>query len=385
MKNRIATSFPLFGQNLDIGFSLNYTSNEIDRNLPGSMGANTGFHKSEEFQSILSFHYQIRFCERMLTTVNLPLNYYQYSTNNFTTQALKGSKPVMTPSVSNYFTINHLWKVHMQLGYDWNYGDFLFNTASPFLRSHRMTYIPSNHIPTRTSYFIGTGLKFGDLSEMIFLDFNALYRIFQFNYVSKLAHTADRSFYTTESKNNTGRMMLFNTNVSKTFIPAQLVLTLTPTFTQTTSMMIQQDLLINNKSNIASFTFKAELKKIKNIYINYQLAGRMSWQDNNLTDKRIRKDMMQKLTVFYFPQKNIDLSATSEYTLLEMNKDQYATYAFADLKGRYKHKRAEFELAINNILNSSLYSRMSFSSVNSTLQRVPLREREFLFSVILKF
>jgi hypothetical protein len=378
-KNTISTTLY---RNLDAGLSLNYKSNAIGGKTIDTF-VETDFHKSEEYHSAASFSYQLKPNDKITTTINLPLNFYRYSitAGNNKTQ----NKFIPTPSVSNHIAINYLWSVYMHLGYDWNYGDFLFNMATPFLRSHRTTYIPSNIIPSHENYFITTNVKFKSVLALLFFDIGFIYRTMQYNYIPKTFHTADMSFYTTESRSNSGNMLMINANISKTFTPVQLVLTVTPSFTQMGSMAIQQDILIKNKSNFATLALKAELKKIKNIYISYQTLGKMSWQDNNLTNKRIRNDLEQQLTLFYFPRKNIDLSVNTEYTLLEMDENRYTAYTFTDLKGRLTLKSVEFELALNNIMNNKTYSRMSISSVNSTFQRIPLRGREFILSASLKF
>jgi hypothetical protein len=374
-KNMISTTLPLFGHNLETGVKLNYKTNAIERKFVDA----AIFYKSEEYHGAMSFIYQIKSKDRITTTVNLPLNFYRHIVNTE-----NHNKFIATPSVSNNIPINYLWTVRTRLGYDWNYGDFLFNTASQFLRNHRTTYIPSNIVPIRAGYFIGTIIKFSNLSELLFFDINIMYRSLQYNYLPKISHTANMSFYTTESRNNSGKTIMINANMAKT-VPMQLVLTITPNFTQTESMMIQQDNLIKNKANVATLALKAELKKIRNIYISYQALGRTSWQNNNLTDKRIRNDLEQRGALFWFPRKNIDLSATAEYTLLEMDKKHYTACTFVDFKGRLKLKRIEFELMINNILNNRTYSRLYFSSVNSMFQNVPLRGREFILSMSLKF
>jgi hypothetical protein len=362
---------------------LNYKSNTIGGKTLDTP-VNTNFHKSEEYHSAASFSYQIKSKKQMITTINLPLNFYRYIITTETTKTL--NKFIVTPSIINYIPINYLWTIRTHLGYGWNYGDFLSNMTTQFLRTYRTTYIPSNIVPTHENYFIGTNIKFKNLPKLLFFDIGFTYKLAQYNYISKAFHTANMSFYTTESyNNNSGNMFIINTNISKTFSPMQLTLTISPNFSQMESMMIQQNNLIKNKSNIATIALKAELKKIRNIYIRYQALGKISWQDNNLTNKQIMNDLEQRVTLFYFPSKNIDLSLTTEYTLLEMNENRYTAYTFSDLKGRLKLKKTEFELAINNIMDSKTYSLISFSSVNSTFQHIPLRRREFMLSMSLKF
>ena len=385
-KNKISTSFLLFGQNLDMGLTFNYKLNGIEENLLKPVYTdNNDFHKSEEKQSILSFNYQIRNGSQFVTTLNIPVNYFQYEIENSQSHVLEDRKLIITPTLSNYYTINYLWKINFRLGSDWNYGDFLFNSANQYLRNHRVTYIPSSFIPNRKSFFIGGGIKFADLSKLLFFDSNLMFRILNFNYASKIFHTPEMSFYTIDPHNNIGQMLVFNTNISKSFIPSKLALTLSPNFTQLTSMMIQQDSLISNKSNVASITLKAELKKIKNFYVNYQISNHLSWQNNKLTNKLTRNDIEQKLIIFYFPKKNIDLSSTAEMNLLEMDDNEYFTFTFVDFRGRYKYKNCEFDLSMTNILNNNKYSRIYYTSVNSTFQTIPLRGRECLFTVKFKF
>jgi hypothetical protein len=378
-KNTISTT--IF-KNLDAGLNLNCKSTAIGGKTVDTP-VDIDLHKSKEYHSAMSFSYQLKSKNRITATVNMPLNFYRHIITAGNSKTL--NKFIATPSVSNHIPINYLWSVSTRLGYDWDYGDFLFNMANQFLRTYRTAYIPSNIVPARESYFIATNVKFKSVLALLFFDIGFMYRLAQYNYMPKTFHTAGMSFYTTESRNNSGTMFMINTNVSKTFTPIQLALTITPNFTQTGSMMIQQDNTIKNKSNLATLALKAELKKIRNIYISYRTSGKISWQDNNLTGKRIRSDLEQRLALFYFPKKNIDLSVTTEYTLLEMDENRYTAYTFTDLKGRLKLKSVEFELALNNIMNNKTYSLISFSSVNSTFQRIPLRGREFILSASLNF
>lgn len=220
---------------------------------------------------------------------------------------------------------------------------------------------------------------------MLFFNFAASYSINKLNYMYETSNTENWSYYTTTGRDNLNRQILLVSNMSKTFAPIKTVLTLSPSFSQNSSKLIQQGNLIKNKSNNASLSLNIEVKTIKNASITYFAKGKVAWQNNNLTEKVYLKDWIQTLSVYYFPTKDIDLSAHSDYTISEIRKGDYNSNFFLDIMAKYQHKQVELSLSANNLLDKDYYSVTFLSTVNSTYQKLPLRGREFLFSTKFRF
>ena len=60
-------------------------------------------------------------------------------------------------------------------------------------------------------------------------------------------------------------------------------------------------------------------------------------------------------------------------------------FTFCDFAGSYQYKRLEFSVAVNNIFNTTLFTLKTLSAANSYEQQIPLRGRDFLVSLRVKF
>jgi hypothetical protein len=388
-KNGLSTSFDLFRQQFGIELDVEYELNGLKGELPDIEVADLNLssinNQMETFRSNLSFRYQIKSRKRTITNINIPVTYHRYTVRNRYDKPLTNSRIVPNISIMNAFKINNLWELKTGLGYHWNYGDCLPLLGNAFFRSDRTIYIPSGTIGERGSYSASVAIKHGNLSELFFFNLAIIYGINQSNYIPKTYNTQDLSYYTTEAGNNTENRLSLNANISKSFVPTGLALTVTPDFTQNKALFMQQNILMENTSNTARLSLKLEYKNLANTGIVYHAAGGMHWNDNSYSDRMILKNSQQRITVFYFPKKNIDISADFDYTLYEIEKNRYSSCYFFDLKCRYKYKIIEFEFAANNIFDNTAYSITYLSTVNSTFQSLPIRGREFLLSATLKF
>lgn len=73
------------------------------------------------------------------------------------------------------------------------------------------------------------------------------------------------------------------------------------------------------------------------------------------------------------------------HTLYEKARGEYLPFLFCDFTGSYQYKRLEFSVAVNNIFNTTLFTLKTLSAANSYEQKIPLRGREFLVSLRVKF
>jgi hypothetical protein len=391
--NSIATSFDLFRQRFGIEFNIEYKSDKTksklsDFDIPNLNYEGVNFsninNRIDDFQSAVSFSYEIR-KKNSVTNITLPLAYKIYTVWNLRDKSLTDSRIIPSPSIRNVFKINNQFEFMTGLRYQLDYGDCFPLLDYSFFRSHRVIYIPSGIFGKRGNYSASAGMKYNNLPEMFFFNLIIIYGINRYSYISKTFNTPNWSYYTTEAKNNTGTQLSLNANISKSFIPVGLALTVTPNLSQVKSTFIQQNILMKNKGYNGRLSLKLEYKNIKNTNIACKTTGGVSWNDNDLMTKMVLKNLQQNVTFYYFPQKNIDISAHFDYTLYEIEKNRYSSNYFLDLKCRYKYKRLEFEFSANNIFDNDIYSLTRLSSVNSIFQSLPMRGREFLLSANMKF
>ena len=326
-KNRISTSFNLLGQQLDIGLNITYKQRNLDNGILSS--ENTGLNdlnmndlknKTEQLQIGIHPSYQIKNGNKIITTINIPVAYSKYKTKNHSEKSLSDERILFMPTITNNYIINHHWELYTRFGYDYRYANDNSLLSNPYFRNYRTIYIPSGKLNSSRNYNISSRIKYKDIIKLLFFNINVLYRISRFDYINRSYNTDEWSYYTTEEMNNTGTQLMINSDLSKTFIPIKLTLTLNPSYTRIKSEFIQQNILINNIGNTASLGIKAEVKALKKANITYQINGKATWNENNLSDNVVLKNLIQKLSIYYFPNKNIDISANADYTLLEQEK-----------------------------------------------------------------
>ncbi|MDR1372405.1 MAG: TonB-dependent receptor [Dysgonamonadaceae bacterium] len=391
-KNRIATTFMLAGNTLGVGANLNYEFNDIDVKLP-ILEISDNLQEMQHFENVFSEHtsllysdltlsYQIKYGNKSNTTFTVPFVLYSHSAD----KSGRNNKTGITPSVSNSLKINHQWETNIRTGYDLDYGKpFIVMIDNPFFRNHRQFYIPSGIIGERKGFHISSNLKYNNLVDMVFYNFSVLYRRNTSNYISKSHNTSDWSYLTTELKDNIGSQLIALMNFTKSFIPVRLVVTLTPQYTKIRSALIQQNTLFRNRSNVASLTMKLDSKYFRRFTVSYQAKGNAVWNDNNINNRLILKDLQHRMVVWYFSFKNFDVSLNGEHSLLEREKGRFDSYIFADFKSRYLLKKMELEFTVNNIFNNRHYAVTNLAGINSTFREFPLREREFMLSARMSF
>lgn len=388
-KNRISSSFNLFKNRLDIGFYTIYKQKKFANKLQ-SQATDTGLDFSP-FQDIqtsrlqigLAPTYQIQTNNRNLFFIlELPVEYSKYSIKN---NERKDEKIIFSPSFSNTYQINHQWETYTKIGYNFDYLNDLSLLNTPYFSGYRAIYVPSNTFNSSENVYVAGRIRYRDIVNMFFFNLNVLYRLSQYNHINVFYNTNEWSYYSTREQAEKGQLFSVTSDLSKTFTPYKLSVTITPTYTRLSSSIIQQNIQVENISNIVSTSANIEWKAISQLSLNYRATGRMMWNKNNMTEKRPLKNLVQNIGLYYFPNKNIDLSVASDYVIYEREKNKYSKFFFLDFKGMYRYKRMEYGFMASNLLNNGLFSLTELSSVNSYTQQIPLRKREFLLFAKFKF
>jgi hypothetical protein len=392
-KNKISTAFDFFSNRLDLGLDFNYIqrnikSDSIIHNIDESLLHNLKFNKinsnNQEIHIGISPTYQIK-NKSVITTFEIPFSYRRYNTYKSGIRSTSYDKFIFSPTIKNYFKINNFWELNSRIGSDWKRSTELSLLSNPFFRNYRSVYIPAGTLNFRRSYTGTSRIKYDDLIEMIFFNFQIMYSLDNLNYMPEMFHTEDISYYRTINIGNTTRQLIVNSSFSKTFIPLKLSITFSPSYTLMSSKILQNGNFIHNKGNSLGLSIKTEYKAINNVSLNYNIHSNGVWNDNNLSNKDVLKNFTQNLIVFYFPSKNIDLSLNTEHTLMETEKDKYSNYFFLDVKTKYRLKKIEFSASVSNLFDKDTYSVTYLSTASSLYQHIPLRGREFLFTISAKF
>lgn len=380
-KNKIGTSFNVLRNKLNVDLMATYKQKSITGNLLHPEMEIKQHAKIRRLQVGLDPTYQVRnSTNNLFISVKLPVSYDSYSISNHSNE-----KILFSPSISSTWQMNHKWETFIRIGYRYDYANDISLLDSLYFTGYRTIYIPNNVLNHNSGLFLASRVQYKDIVNMFFFNLNAIYRLENRNYVNAFYTTEEYSYYTTKSQNDKGEILSIVSDVSKKLTEQSLSIGLSTSYTMAKSNIIQQNIFTKNISNTASVSTQIDWKPCENMDIIHNATGRISWNNNNLTETKPLKDLTQNLKLFYFPTKKIDILLNCDYIIYENTQNQYLNFFFLDIKGRYIHKRTEFELNLNNILNNNSFSISELSSVNIYSQQIPLRQREFLFSVRFNF
>ncbi|MDR0843897.1 MAG: hypothetical protein LBN71_01640, partial [Tannerella sp.] len=88
---------------------------------------------------------------------------------------------------------------------------------------------------------------------------------------------------------------------------------------------------------------------------------------------------------YYFPNKKLKFKAQAEYLYNEITTSAHSQSVFVDLEINYTHKRLEYALAWNNILNQKEYAYTLYNGLDTYQYNYRLRPQSILASVIFKY
>lgn len=394
-RNKITSSYTLFKHRMTIGLFFTYKQRDLtnamwqserDEFLPKELDLRNIADKTEWTQAGISSNYQLKGKNsQWIMTIDMPVAYSKYKQENRKEKTFSDERILFQPAISGNVRISHLWEAQARLGYDYKYADDKSLLNHPFFRDYRTVYIPSGALNSSRNYTVNAWIRYKSILNLLFFNFNFLYRFIDSDYINKSFHTAELSYRSTEKYDNKGGQLLLSGDLSKTFSPLKLLFTLNPAYSRLTSKFIQQDLLFSNTSHIATLSFKADMKTIPKTALIYHTTGDILWNENNISETNTLKSIKQKIVLYYFPNKKIDLSAALTHSIHELQKNEFTSFLFIDLTGKIKIKKAEINLIATNLLDRKNYSVTYLYTVNTARQRLPLRGREFLATLKFNF
>lgn len=182
------------------------------------------------------------------------------------------------------------------------------------------------------------------------------------------------------------RMLIVYATADKTFTSTGLALKGALNYTRHHLPIEQNNLQETVKSNVVTTALTVRWNKIAWLMFSDEPTLNISWQD------KYRHSSSYTLHSFFniarvglFPCEAVSLTATCEYSALQVDKSHYARNAFADACVTIKAARkVEIALQASNIFNREQYIEAYFSGFDYRYYSVPLRPRELLLSVKFK-
>ncbi len=376
-KGTLSTKFLLFRNYLDLGVKAYYHNNSYDYN---------GNTHHQDLNVIFSPSYYVKYGKRSGLTIALPIG-WMYARLLPVNESIKNRGFF---SFSPEFSINHVFSDELSLGFSASIGNS--NDTKPFyspdfLRiGYRTVYLYDSNLYKNTDYLLSLRLKYRNLASMFFSNLSVSYSngkresYFHYDYTDSL-----NIIRQIQGENNY-KTFIINGMADKTFVDAGLSLKTEITYNQNSYLLSQSSELMNNKSHVLSAMVSSTFHKYKWLKLILDATGTLFWEKNSYHDSETLSSVNANASIYLFPFKGFEIKLKCQSLTNEISESHYKSLTLFDASMHYKiNKTWEIGLTGTNLLNRKLYSVTQNSGLNSYNTLLPLRGREVLAKLLLRF
>lgn len=376
-KGTLSTKFLLFRNYLDLGVKAYYHNNSYDYN---------GNTHHQDLNVIFSPSYYVKYGKRSGLTIALPIG-CMYARLLPINESIKNRGFF---SFSPEISINHVFSDELSLGFSASIGNS--NDTKPFyspdfLRiGYRTVYLYDSNLYKNTDYLLSLRLKYRNLASMFFSNLSVSYSngkresYFHYDYTDSL-----NIIRQIQGENNY-KTFIINGMADKTFVDAGLSLKTEITYNQNSYLLSQSSELMNNKSHVLSAMVSSTFHKYKWLKLILDATGTLFWEKNSYHDSETLSSVNANASIYLFPFKGFEIKLKCQSLTNEISESHYKSLTLFDASMHYKiNKTWEIGLTGTNLLNTKLYSVTQNSGLNSYNTLLPLRGREVLAKLLLRF
>lgn len=376
-KGTLSTKFLLFRNYLDLGVKAYYHNNSYDYN---------GNTHHQDLNVIFSPSYYVKYGKRSGLTIALPIG-WMYARLLPVNESIKNRGFF---SLSPEISFNHAFSDEFSLGFSASIGNS--NDTKPFyspdfLRiGYRTVYLYDSNLYKNTDYLLSLRLKYRNLASMFFSNLSVSYSngkresYFHYDYTDSL-----NIIRQIQGENNY-KTFIINGMADKTFVDAGLSLKTEITYNQNSYLLSQSSELMNNKSHVLSAMVSSTFHKYKWLKLILDATGTLFWEKNSYHDSETLSSVNANASIYLFPFKGFEIKLKCQSLTNEISESHYKSLTLFDASMHYKiNKTWEIGLTGTNLLNRKLYSVTQNSGLNSYNTLLPLRGREVLAKLLLRF
>ena len=376
-KGTLSTKFLLFRNYLDLGVKAYYHNNSYDYN---------GNTHHQDLNVILSPSYYVKYGKRSGLTIALPIG-WMYARLLSVNESIKNRGFF---SFSPEISINHVFSDELSLGFSASIGNS--NDTKPFyspdfLRiGYRTVYLYDSNLYKNTDYLLSLKLKYRNLASMFFSNLSVSYSngkresYFHYDYTDSL------NIIRQMQGENNYKTFIINGMADKTFVDAGLSLKTEITYNQNSYLLSQSSELMNNKSHVLSAMVSSTFQKYKWLKLILDATGTLFWEKNSYHDSETLSTVNANASIYLFPFKGFEIKLKCQSLTNEISESHYKSLTLFDASMHYKiNKTWEIGLTGTNLLNTKLYSVTQNSGLNSYNTLLPLRGREILLCLLLRY
>lgn len=385
-KNVFGTGFPVLNHRVGIEGAVNYSNklynmHSITHEFTDSIPEFSKSHRTICQYGILP-NINFRWLDNAINlTIKGDTWYYSHEGREKDT---RHKRTIFLPSLATSFNITHKLETRLNLNKNFDYIDGISLLDNPFFQTYRSIYIPSHTVNYRSGYSVFYTLKYKDIPNLLFGNFNCIYRKFHSNYTPESYNTQNWSVLTYLTRPSNFSMFRIQAEINKNFSTTRTTMVISPIYTRHYSEVIQQNIFAKNIHSIYELKVNISNHNLRWLYVDYCFSGKLLKNKNTFTSYKPLLHFNQIAKLSIYPIKNFKIETSGECHNLEHPNGFHNTF-FCDMDMSYDFKRFGLSFNASNIFNIKEYIIAEYSSVNEYNQSFAIRGIEILISLRFKF
>ena len=376
-RNVITTSIPALGNDLDISLQAYYRDNSY--NYQDDI-----YHRTFKLQGEPGYTWKYK--KQSYVTFGLPIEWTRISLskkeNRLSVRNFIAFKPYLT--LQQVLTSTLTLNFSSSFSADDNSLDFY--TLKPLREGYRNIQITGNDIYKSTYLHTSFHIRYRNLATMLFANLSLVYSDTRSEAYSHYEYNDSMTIMTWVKGNNHRHNTTISAMMDKTFIPIGLSLKLDATYNRGSYFVSQSGVMVNNHSHNAFGTLTTSFQKLSWMRLSAAFTAKYYWERSSIMKLDVLSSYTTNLSIYLFPTKKMELKMKFYNLTNEITDGHYHTCSLLDGDFNYKINNVwELKLSGTNLLNSKSYSITQNVGINTFNTFLPLRGREILLSLQLRF
>lgn len=378
MRNRVATVFDLFGNSLTLGYIMEHKHNNVAGTQSGhSSVSGYWIHTAEPM-------YEINFSGGS-AEISLPVEYIscRYSWRDGRT-----ARFMFSPHADASLKIGNLLTADVAVAYN-QAADTDNPLTDGVVANNYRTYTkyPDSISVERTS-LANLRLSYFDASSMFSCNVYAGWTHVRRDYYMKYLYAGDYTFATPEWHDNSRSSWSLVASLKKIYTRAGLSVDASCSYSYNKALASQNGIEDYLRYNAMNASLTTGWDKLSWINLSVTCAGNVSWKRHDCFSESgdLLKNVYYTVRMDVYPVSNVHAYSDFSQTTFEVSHGHYSTNCFWNAGVIYDVlKSLSLSVSAVNLLDRRVYEEAFYTGVNYQYYRTPLRGREMMVSVRLKF
>ena len=375
--NSISTSFPLFGNILDLRYEFSYLSDRVRIDAADD-------NDNSSLLNTIAPSYTMRYSKDILV-LDCPINHYAAKIP-WRSGGRHVNRTYLSPSVRWNHNFSPQWRLTIAGAIQQSADDDVI-TPQAYRSDYRTLTATPDRMGWARSSNASLKINYGDFVNMFTWNLLATmsWRHSDWRFAYDISN--DLTKLTPLWQSATTRYLMAQTRVEKTFTQVHVAIQGTVSYSRNELPVVQNGLQQRVVSNVATSCLLVRWYNLSWLQVTNESTFNLSWQDRYAnSNSQTLKSLFNDFSLVLSPLSRLSLTVSCDYSLLETSKGEYNSILFADAKLLYTpSKRWELGLRIDNALNRKQYVDASFTGFNYRYFSLPLRGREAMVTVKYKF